>query len=116
MSNSGNLDSIDYVVHSAPAEWWEIVAAIGPYLVIIAVAAGALVHRLLRPAPRHDFTSAKASAGWGMAQWAMEAAMDPDPKRRKRGRAVLEQLSGSHLLDEDSSRIVEQAKRLLKGD
>lgn len=46
----------------------------------------------------------------------MEAAMDQDLKRRKTGRAALEQLRGSHLLDEDSATIVEHARALLRDD
>lgn len=115
--NTTDLSRIDVIVHTGPAEWWQVAAAIGPHAVILGLAAVALGCWLFRSASRPNAaTAATKAGGWDLARWAMEAAMDQDLKRRKTGRAALEQLRGSHLLDEDSATKVEHARALLRDD
>jgi hypothetical protein len=35
VANSLPSEPIHIIVHSAPAEWWQIVAALGPYAVLL---------------------------------------------------------------------------------
>jgi hypothetical protein len=36
VANSLPSEPIHIIVHTAPAEWWQIVAALGPYAVLLA--------------------------------------------------------------------------------
>lgn len=116
MSTPEGPGRIDVIVHTEPA-WWQIVAAVGPVVVLLGVAAIALGCWLLRPVSGRDADDAVVNTfGWDRVKWAMDAAVSSDPKRRKAGLALLEQLSVSRCLDEESIRIATQVRKLLDKD
>ncbi|MBE4719860.1 hypothetical protein [Pseudarthrobacter sp. AB1] len=107
MNIAPSPSSIDVIIHDAEAEWWQIVAALGPLVVLCAVLIAAIGWVALRrrtaainPGNRSDW--------WPRAQWALEACLD-DPKRREVGFAALELLNTSNLSGKEESRIIAEA-------
>jgi hypothetical protein len=107
----GAVSGIDVVVHSEPAEWWQIMAAFTPLatsLVLMFV-----VVTLGRSTAAATARSKRLAELWGRAEWAMEMALDDKPERRKVGLAVLDQISTDRLSGKADAQIVAQARALL---
>jgi hypothetical protein len=108
---------IDVIIHDADAEWWQIVAAIGPLVVILGavliVAIGWRTPR--RPvAGAVSFDSQTTTADnqsdwWARARWALEASLDDDPKRREVGLTALQLLNESSLSGKEEASIIAEA-------
>lgn len=102
------------IVHTEPAEWWQVVLAFTPlaaFLVILAAVIALYAFRL--PASAGVTGSEMRADSWDRTAWALDMALDESPHRRKVGLAVLEQLSASRLMGKEDTKIVAQARDLL---
>ncbi|MBE4719543.1 hypothetical protein [Pseudarthrobacter sp. AB1] len=101
---------IDIIIHESDAEWWQIVAAVGPLVVILGVvlfvAIGWFRLRDLKT------KTGRQSDWWPRARWALEASLEDDPKRREVGLAALELLNESSLPGKEESLIIAEAWRM----
>lgn len=101
----------------APAQWWEIVAALGPLAILLAAVAAAVVGLLtLRQKAQADaFALAQKSDAdsrsewWRRTQWAMDRALDADDEVKALGLAALSVLSQSELAREEELRLLDVA-------
>jgi hypothetical protein len=104
---------IDIVVHTGDAEWWQIVAALGPLVVLLVAGITWLLLRqgaFVATVPISDETSVGSqSAWWSRARWALEATLDDKPARREVGLAALELLSTSSLSGKEETAIIAEA-------
>jgi hypothetical protein len=105
------------VVQTGPAEWWEVLAALGPLAVLLAAAIGAAVSlRTLTQRAVAD-TAALAqqreadnrSEWWNRAQWALDSSLSGDPRRAELGLGVLAELADSGLASPEELRIIKVA-------
>jgi hypothetical protein len=113
---------IDIVVHTGEAEWWQIVAAIGPLVVFLGVVLFIVIRWLTT---RHRTASdglalagetrAGGSEWWPRARWALEATLSDNPARQEVGLAALKLLNDSSLTGKEESLIIAEAwKRPLR--
>lgn len=109
MNLHGALSSIDVVVHSEPAEWWQVLAALTPLATLLVFVFVLLMLR--RPAT--EAGSETPAERWSRAEWALDMALDHNPKRQKVGLAVLDQLSTDRLVGKEEAHILAQARALL---
>jgi hypothetical protein len=108
---------IDIIIHNGDAEWWQIVAALGPLVVLLGavllVVIGwlALRRRTVADAVAFDPETIAASQSdwWPRARWALEASLDDDPARREVGLAALELLNVSSLAGKEETLIIAEA-------
>jgi hypothetical protein len=119
---------VEVIVHTSPAEWWQIVAALGPLAVLL----GALLASLIGWRTLRQRTAADALAlsqrreadtkalqqktdsdsraeWWRRAQWAFEAAMNEKPEKQDVGLAILELLNTSKLAGPEEAQIIAEA-------
>jgi hypothetical protein len=109
---------IDIIIHDADAEWWQIVAAIGPFVVILGAV---LIWAIGWRTPRRRTVAYTAALGsetitadnqsdwWARARWALEASLDDDPKRREVGLTALQLLNESSLSGKEEASIIAEA-------
>ena len=111
---------IDIVVHTGDAEWWQIVADLGPLVVLLVAGITWLILRqgaFVATAPVDDKTSAGSqSVWWSRARWALEATLADKPARREVGFAALELLSTSRLSGKEETLIIAEAWKRPLGD
>jgi hypothetical protein len=108
---------IDVIIHNADAEWWQIIAAIGPIVVILGAvliwAIGWLTLRRRTVADTVAFdleTKADSQSDWWpRARWALEASLDDDPARREVGFVALQLLNESSLSGREESLMIAEA-------
>lgn len=119
---------VDVFVHAGPAEWWQIVAALGPLAILTGALLAALISwRTLRQRTAADAlalsqrreadtsalqqkTDADSRAEWWRrAQWAFEATMDEKPEKQDVGLAILELLNTSKLAGPEEAQIIAEA-------
>lgn len=104
---------IDIIIHTGDAEWWQIVAALGPLVVVIVAGISWLTlrQRIFGGAVPldHETTAGSQSAWWPRAQWALDATLDDKPARREAGFAALELLCTSSLSGKEETRIIAEA-------
>jgi hypothetical protein len=114
---------IDIIIHIADAEWWQIVAALGPLVGLLGAVLLAVIgwltlrRRTVADAVAFDPETIAASQSdwWPRARWALEASLDDDPARRELGRAALELLNASSLSGTEETMIISEAwKRPLR--
>lgn len=101
------------IVHTEPAEWWEIVAALTPLAGFLVIIAAVIVLYASRRAALSGVTGVEIPADWDRTAWALDMALDDSRDRRNAGLAVLDQLSASHLTGKEDAQIVAQARTLL---
>ena len=102
---------------AAPAEWWQIVAALGPLAVLAgAVLAAVIGWRTLRQKAVADAealtqrTRADDRAEWWKrTQWALDKALDADGDAKALGLASLAVLAGSDLAREEELELLDIA-------
>jgi hypothetical protein len=115
---------IHVIVDTGPAEWWQIVTALGPLAILLGALLAALISwRTLRQrtAPDALALSQKRDADtnalqqktdaewWRRAHWAFEAAMDEKPEKQDVGLAILELLNTSKLAVPEEAQIIAEA-------
>ncbi|MFF2244701.1 hypothetical protein ACFVTM_11025 [Arthrobacter sp. NPDC058130] len=103
---------VDVLVHSSPAEWWQIVAALAPVAVLIAAAVGAfMAWRTLRQKAVAD----DRAEWWKRTQWALDRALDQDPDIKALGLAALGVLARSELARNEELELLDIAWKSVNG-
>lgn len=100
---------IDIIIHNGDAEWWHIVAALGPLVVILGALLIAAVGWLTLRRRTGATVAGNRSDWWPRARWALEASLDEDPARREVGLAALQLLNESSLSGREESLIIAEA-------
>jgi hypothetical protein len=98
---------IDLIIHRSDAEWWQIVAAVGPLVVIFGAVLFAVIG-WLRPRELKIKVGSQPD-WWPRARWALEASLDDNPKRREVGLGALQLLNESSLSGQEESLIIAEA-------
>jgi hypothetical protein len=102
-------------VVAPPPEWWQIVAALGPFAVLIAALAAAVdglmtLHERRKADAGSLAQKAEAdmrSEWWSRAQWALDASLSGDAIRRRMGLRIMAVLARSELAGTEETRIIE---------
>ncbi len=93
-------------MHTGPAEWWQILAALGPLAVLLgALVAGVIGWRTLKQKAEAD----NRAEWWKRTQWALDAIYSGDTKRGTIGLKVLKVLGESELAGEGELAVLEAA-------
>ena len=109
-----SADPVDVFVHTGPAEWWQVLAALGPLAVLLAAVIGAVISlRTLRQRAAAD-TAALAqkreadnrSEWWNRTEWALDSSLSADPRRVELGLGVLAVLAESGLASPEELEII----------
>lgn len=109
MNPTPSQSRIDIIIHNGDAEWWQIVAALSPLVILLSVVLMAVIIWLTRHGRTDTTSPGSGSDWWQRARWAFEASLDDDPKRREVGFAALELLNASNLSGKEESRIIAEA-------
>jgi hypothetical protein len=97
---------IEVFVHTGPAEWWQVLAALGPLAVLLgAMVAGAIGWRTLKQKAAAD----NRAEWWKRAQWALDAVYSGDKQRGTIGLKVLKVLGESELAGDGELAVLEAA-------
>jgi hypothetical protein len=97
---------VEVVVHTGPAEWWQIATALGPLAVLLgAIIAGVIGWRTLRQKAGAD----NRAEWWKRTQWALDAVYSGDKKRGTVGLKVLKVLAESELAGKEELAVLEAA-------
>lgn len=97
---------IDVTVHTGPAEWWQIAAALGPLAVLLAASIAAFVAwKSLKQKSLAD----DRSEWWQRTQWALDAVYSGDRKFGTAGLKVLQVLGESELAGDGELAVLEAA-------
>ncbi len=97
---------VDVFVHTGPAEWWQILAALGPLAVLLAAGiAGYVGWRTLKQKAAAD----NRSEWWRRTQWALDAVYSGNKKRGTVGLKVLKVLGESDLAGPGELAVLEAA-------
>lgn len=105
---------VDVFVQTGPAEWWQVLAALGPLAVLLAAVIGAVISlRTLQQRAAAD-TAALAqrreadnrSEWWHRTQWALDSSLAADPRRAELGLGVLAVLADSGLASPEELKII----------
>ncbi|MEW1813031.1 hypothetical protein AB0284_20305 [Pseudarthrobacter phenanthrenivorans] len=101
------MSQIDVYVQPGAPEWWQILAALGPWILILAACIVGFIWWL---ALRQETKAIIRNDRWSRAVWALEASLDENPNRRRAGRAVLDLLGSQAPANSDEARIVAQKR------
>ncbi|MEC5180556.1 hypothetical protein [Arthrobacter sp. CG_A4] len=97
---------VEVFVYTGPAEWWQILAALGPLAVILgAVIAGVIGWRTLEQKAEAD----NRAEWWRRTQWALDAVYSGDTNRGTIGLKVLKILGDSELAGDGELAVLEAA-------
>jgi len=105
---------VDVILHSNPAEWWQVLGALGPLAVLLsAIVAGLIGWNTLKQRTAADALAlaqkreadAKAldqktkadsrAEWWRRAQWALDSSLSDDPDRAKLGLGIMAVLASN---------------------
>ncbi|MBG0738974.1 hypothetical protein IV500_05995 [Paeniglutamicibacter antarcticus] len=104
---------VDVLVHSGPAEWWQILAALGPLAVLLGAGiAGYFAWRGLRQKAAAD----NRAEWWKRTQWALDYVYSGDAKRGTAGLKVLQVLGESELAGPGELAVLEAAWKTSLGE
>jgi hypothetical protein len=109
-----SADPVDVFVHTGPAEWWQVLAALGPLAVLLAAVIGAVISlRTLKQRAVADTASLaqkreadNRSEWWNRTQWALDSSLSADPRRAELGLGVLAVLAESGLASPEELEII----------
>jgi hypothetical protein len=97
---------VDVFVHTGPAEWWQILAALGPLAVLLGAGiAGYVGWRTLKQKAAAD----NRAEWWRRTQWALDAVYSGDKKRGTVGLKILRVLGESDLAGPGELAVLEAA-------
>ena len=112
-------DPVEVFVRTGPAEWWQILAALGPLAVLIAAVIGAVFS--LRTLQQRSAADAAALAQqreadnrtewWHRSQWALDSSLSPEPRRAELGLGIMAVLADSGLASAEELEILTVAWR-----
>lgn len=99
-----------YLVYaqSGPPEWWQILAALGPWILLLA---GCILGFVWWLALRQETKTVSRDDQWARTIWGLEASVDAHPNKRRAGNAVLDVLHRQAVADSDVARMVAQARQ-----
>ena len=101
-----SADPVEVFVQTGPAEWWQVLAALGPLAVLLgALVAGVIGWRTLRQKAEAD----NRAEWWKRTQWALDAVYSGDKKRGTIGLKVLKVLAESELAGDGELAVLEAA-------
>lgn len=106
--------TIDVAIHTDPAPWWQIVAAVGPIILILIIELVLIVLLVLRSfRGRHGgFQAGQGSeVDWEHLQWALDSAVSNDPRRARMGRLAIDSLLRLRLNTEDRGLLAAASQR-----
>ncbi|GAC1492678.1 MAG: hypothetical protein NVS2B15_12770 [Pseudarthrobacter sp.] len=95
------LPRIDLYAQAASPEWWQILAALGPWVMLVAFG---IVAILWWRAVRDGYEARERAGWWRRAEWALEAAADDDPRKQAVGVAALKLLNTDRLAGPEEAR------------
>ncbi|HSN35017.1 MAG TPA: hypothetical protein VLT34_01575 [Arthrobacter sp.] len=109
-----SADPVEVFVRTGPAEWWQVLAALGPLAVLIAAVIGAIISlRTLQQRAAADSAALaqqreadNRSEWWLRTQWALESSLSAEPRRAQLGLGIMEVLAGSGLASPEELEIV----------
>jgi hypothetical protein len=103
---------VEVLLHSSPAEWWQIVAALAPVAVLIAAAVGAFMawQTLRQKAVADD-----RAEWWKRTKWALDRALDEDEDIKALGLAALDVLARSELARNEELELLDIAWKSVNG-
>ncbi len=108
---AATADPIDVVIHSDPAQLWDIFSSLGPLAIILgALVAGLVGWRTIRQRTISD----ARTEWWKRTQWAIEMAREKDPDARTLGFSILTLLAKSKLAAREELLLLDEALRILK--
>ncbi|MDR7080774.1 hypothetical protein J2X01_000043 [Arthrobacter ginsengisoli] len=109
-----SADPVEVFVQTGPAEWWQVLAALGPLAVLIAALIGAVISlRTLNQRAAAD-TAALAqqreadnrSEWWHRTQWALDSSLSADPNRAELGLGIMAVQAESELASPEELEII----------
>lgn len=124
MTTAPSPGPVDVVVHSGPADWWVILAGLGPLAVLIAALLAFYINwRTLKQRTAADKTALEQKTEadsraewWRRTQWALDRALDPDEGTKALGLATLEVLARSELARTEELELFDIAWQSVSGD
>lgn len=96
--------TVDVVIHTDPSPWWQIVAAVGPIIIILIIEFVLIAVLVLRSfgGRRGGFQAGQGSeVDWEHLRWALDLSVSNDPRRARMGLHTLDALSRLPLKKED---------------
>lgn len=135
MTPTPSPSPLDVIIHSGPADWWVILAGLGPLAVLIAALLAFYINwRTLKQRTTADKTTleqkreADAQAlrqkteadsraeWWRRTQWALDRALDEDEGTKALGLATLDVLARSELARKEELELFDIAWKNVSGD
>lgn len=115
---------IDVYIHPGPAEWWEVLGALGPLAVLLgAVLAARISWGTLRQRTAADALALaqkreadNRAEWWKRTQWALDHVLDEDPDARALGLAALAVLARSELARPEELELLDIAWQAVDGN
>jgi hypothetical protein len=115
---------VDVLIHPGPAEWWQILGALGPLAVLLGAALAALIGwGTLRQRTAADALALaqKREADdraewWKRTQWALDQAVDEDADSKTLGLAALAVLAHSELARREELELLDIAWKAVNAD
>jgi hypothetical protein len=116
---------VDVFIHSSPAEWWQIFAALGPLAVLLAAVIAAIINwRTLKQRTEADALSLEQkresdanalnqkqqaddrAEWWKRAQWSLDSSLSNNPRRAELGLEIMAVLADSGLVGDEELGII----------
>ncbi|TAP44044.1 hypothetical protein EYS21_10565 [Arthrobacter sp. S39] len=135
MTPAPSPSPLDVIVHSGPADWWVILAGLGPLAVLVAALLAFYINwRTLKQRTEADKTALEQkreadvqalrqkteadsrAEWWRRTQWALDRALDEDEGTKALGLATLDVLARSELAREEELELFDIAWKNVSGE